>query len=292
FATYGFTDTPWALKAGQYKDHVYQEETVSSKRQLAAERSVMNELLMGGCFDRVQGVAVLYGDLETPLHAEGSFHDGAASFNTPFYDTETDSSANAHFGMTGRLDWKVMGGWKDYRDFSARDTKEDLLVLGAGTDWTQGDFFNDVDLVESGDRFFSALDAQWELAGPKVGMYAALTSDYTRFNDGSADDRLNWGALVQAGWAVSRQWELFARYDLVKLDDAFLTARSEDLVQEITTGVSYYLGRDGSAGPRAKVTVDVGYLPDGSPVAIPNIGIPAASENDVVYLRAQLQLVI
>ncbi|MGE5607669.1 MAG: porin, partial [Bacillota bacterium] len=120
FATYGFADTPWALKAGQFKDHVYQEETVSSKRQLAAERSILNELLMGGCFDRVQGVAVLYGDLNTPLHAEGSFHDGAASFNTPFTDTPTDSAANAHFGITGRLDWKIMGDWKNYRNFSAR----------------------------------------------------------------------------------------------------------------------------------------------------------------------------
>jgi hypothetical protein len=291
FATYGFADTRWALKAGQFKDHVYQEETVSSKRQLAAERSVLNELLMGGCFDRVQGVAVLYGDLNTPLHAEGSFHDGAASFNTPFTDSPTDSAATADFGMTGRLDWKLMGDWKNYRDFSARDTKDDLLVLGLGTDWTQGEFLDGADPAVGGDRYFSALDAQWELAGPKIGIFAALVSDYTRFNDGLADDRLNWGTLFQTGWALNPQWELFARYDLVRLDEAFLVTQ-EDTVQEITAGVNYYLGRNGSAGDRAKFTVDVGYLPDGSPIAIPNIGIPAASESNIVYIRAQMQLVI
>ncbi len=293
FAQYSFSGSPWAIKAGQFNDDVYHEFTAGFKRQLAAEKSLMNEVLMEGAFDKVQGVAVLFAEDARPVRFNVALHDGALSQNTPFVDSPADVAALEYFGVSGRVEWKATGGWKDYRDFTARNTRESLLVIGAGTDLTQGQFSDGTADAVGGDRAFSALDVQWELPSPAIGLFAAITSDYTSFRDsGIGDDRLNWGALAQAGWAIDRHWEIFARYDLTKLDGDFRPSYTEDAFHEITAGVNYYLGKDGNAGHRAKITVDVGFLPNGSPIRATNLGIPTATDQEMLYIRAQLQLVI
>ena len=56
---------------------------------------------------------------------------------------------------------------------------------------------------------------------------------------------------------------------------------------EITAGVNYYFMKH-----NAKVTVDVGYLPEGSPVGITGAGIFASDDNDQFYVRGQFQLLL
>jgi hypothetical protein len=72
------------------------------------------------------------------------------------------------------------------------------------------------------------------------------------------------------------------------LDDDFA---DNDVYNEFTVGVNYFLGKDGSAGHRAKVTVDVVYLPDGAPSTQTGAGIFAA-DDDQFALRAQFTLQI
>lgn len=269
----------WGVLFGQFRDPVFHEELVSSKYLLAADRTLVNALL-GAPTGFVQGLSLVYGDRDTPLHAAAAFHDGAGSINTPFLDSEGEPGFVEHFGAAGRVEYKLSGDWKNYKDFTALGTKADLLVVGAAADWTQGD---------GTDVVFATVDAQWETARG-LGVYAALLSNYHDERDGvTGASRFDWGGLVQASYLFTPNWEGFARYDITTLDDDL--AAGEDAFNEITAGVNYYCGPGGRFGHRAKFTLDLTYLPDGSPADATGLGVFASDDGELV-LRGQFQLVL
>ena len=272
----------WAVLFGQFRDPVFHEELVSSKYLLAVDRSLVNALLAAPT-GFVQGVSLAYGDRATPLHAAAALHDGAGSINTPFFDSEGEPGFVEHFGVAARAEYKLMGDWKNYKDFTALGTKRDLLVLGTAADWTQGD---------GADVIFTTADAQWESA-TGVGLYAALLGTYYDLDEPgpTGGSRFDVGALVQGSYLFERGWEVFARYDVTKLDDDALVAGGEDTFSEITLGANRYLGRGGRFGHRAKFTFDVTYLPDGAPADATGLGILASDDAEWV-VRGQSQLVL
>lgn len=252
FVQYAFSDD-WAVKAGQWKDNVFHEETVSSSKQLAAERSLLNETLGGGNTDYVQGVSLLY--TSDAIAGEFALTDGANSDNTNYTDQGTN------YGVSARVDYKVMGDWKSYGDFTAMGNKEDLLVIGAGLDYT-----------ESGDDtiIYHTVDAQWEVG--QLGLYAAYVATWA---DDGDNDEYSWGALVQAGYLVDENWELFGRWGFIE----------EDSLNEITVGANYHWHAH-----NAKATIDVVVLPDGSP-SDSGLGYVASDDLQVV-IRGQFQLAL
>src|SRR4029453_15947526 len=166
-----------------------------------------------------------------------------------------------------RVEYKAMGDWKSYSDFTARGNTKDLLVVGLGGDWTQ---------ARDNNILHGALDVQWEM-GDKLGVFAALYVQHfegdslgSTFSDDVGDIN-NWGFVVQAGYMLNPAWEIFGRWDYVKLDDPTLSlsgtstsSTDQDEFHEITVGVNYYMGPNGSWGHRSKITVDLNYLPNGS----------------------------
>lgn len=261
----------WAVRLGQFKESVFHERDVGGFSQLAVDRSFVDTYLAGNETDRVQGLSLIYGGTkENPIRAEVAFHDGANTKNTNFQDSD-----NAHFGFGGRVDYKLAGDWSAYRDFTAKNNKADLLVVGAGADWTQGD----TDVIRS------AVDVQWETT-TGLGIFAALNVRHTGSDDGD-DDATDWGGLVQAGYLIDARWEPFARWAFVRFDDS----NGDDTFNEFTVGVNYYLGPDGSYLHRAKFTVDVVYLPDGLPNNQTGLGY-LASDDDQFVLRGQFQLTL
>jgi hypothetical protein len=265
YVTYNFADNN-SVKIGQWKDNVFQEETTSSGKQLAVERSLLNELLGGGLTDYVQGIAWMY-DSEA-IRAELSYHDGANSDNTNFQD------GGQNFGVSGRLNWKAMGDWKAYEDFSAMNNRRDLLVIGAGGDWTQ---MGDMNV------YFHTVDAQFETGA--LGLYGAYVGRLVDGGEG-ADDTYDWGFLVQAGYMLNDRWELFGRYDMATFEDDL--PNGEDTIHELTAGVNYYI-----KGHSAKISVDVTWLPSGSPVNVTGNGILGQGDDeDQFIIRGQFQLLI
>jgi hypothetical protein len=245
-------------------------------------------VLGGNLIDRVQGVSLIYGGTkENPLRIEGTFSDGDNSKNTDFRDTIPGAAGqppvySADWGAGARVEFKAFGDWANYKDFSAKGNKADLLVFGAGTSYTERD-------SAAGKTLLNTADVQWENASG-VGAYGAVHGNYTDLDDTGAaadDNRFDWGAIAQVGYLLSNQWEIFGRYDVTILDDDFATA--DDTFNEFTAGVNYFLGQDGAAGHRAKVTVDVVYLPDGAPSAQTGAGITAGDEDQIVF-RGQFQL--
>ena len=278
FGRWMFADM-WGTRIGQYKVPVHHEELASSKRFLAVDRSLVNEILGGGVTDRSQGVSVIYGNYknENPFYAEVMFHDGINEDNTNFVDDDFD------FGVAGRAEYKAFGDWKAYNDFSAMKNKESLLVIGAGADWSQS---GDTDALHA------TIDAQWEGAGA-LGVYGALLMQHVEPGAG-LDDVTNFGGMVQAGYMLTPAWEIFGRYGIIIFDDDQPTADGggEDTFNEFTLGFNYFLGDNGAAGHRAKFTVDLTFIPDSS-TSIESDGIGVLGDGDSeIILRGQFQLLI
>jgi hypothetical protein len=287
---YKFADR-WFVRGGQFVEPLFHEQLTSSRRMQAVERSLLNETLGTGGESYVQGVSLFYDD-GNALRAEVAYHDGVQNVNTSFVDgggTALLGIVNPDFGVAGRAEYKLMGDWKQYDDFTAMGNKTDLLVVGAGADYT-----------EAGDAsvLFHTFDVQWEpQAVNGLSLYAAYVGVYRDFGDPGGLDAspYDFGFLVQGGYMLSPRVEVFGRYDYINLDGdapgtlgiAAADAGSDDL-HEFTVGMNYFL-----KGHAAKFTVDLTWLPNGSPVGASSAGIVGqASDDDQFVLRGQFQLLL
>lgn len=260
----------WGARLGQFKDPLTHEGLNSSKKLMAAERSYLEDILgLGDNF--IQGVSLIY--QQDVIHIEVALTDGTKSNNTNFQEPPASS---ANWGIAGRLEYKAMGDWKAYDDFTAMGARADLLVIGLGGDWTQ---------TGNTDIFLHTVDAQYESPGG-LGLYAAYIGRWTRQGDDGIDDTCDWGAMGQISYLLNPQWELFGRYDFTHFDSDLLPDNNE--VHELTGGVNYYLH-----GHAAKLTVDITWLPKGAPIGDGGADIlTTPDDHDEVLLRAQFQLVI
>lgn len=272
WAAYKF-DEKWAFKLGQFKESVFHEKDVSFTNQLAADRSLVDAVLGGNTTDRVQGVALMYGGgKEDDVRAEFAVHDGANSKNTNFQDQPAGD-----WGVGARGEYKVSGDWANYKDFTAKRTKDQLFVLGTGADFTQA---GDLNILRA------TADAQCETVDG-LGLYGAVHGNQT--DAGDVGDSFAWGALAQVGYLLNKKTEVFARYDILQFDDVGLG--DEDTFNEFTVGANYFFGADGAYLHRAKLTLDFVYLPEGAPSNQTGLGI-LGSDEDQFVVRGQFQLQI
>lgn len=266
----------YGVKAGQFRNSWVHEGDVSSSRQLAVDRSLVDVALAGSNTDRVQGVELFYVNNDQPLQAFASFHDGENSKNTDFRDSDGDavgSRIDANFGASGRVQYKFFGNWDDYRDFTAKNAKEDLLVAAVGVNYSQsGD--NDVTRAVA--------DVQYE----NVSGLSAFGQGVYTYN--GVDESSNFGVSGQVGYLINPKVELFGRYAFIDLDTEI---NDQDTFHEITLGANYYFGPDGAWLHQTKFTLDLNYLPTGSPGNQTGLGYLAGDEDQVV-LRAQFQLLL
>ena len=269
-----------AIKGGQYKESWSRERDVSGFQQLAVDRTIVDALIGGTITDRVQGVSlVLGGTKDRPYRAEVNFHDGANSRNTNFQDGTAAATAT-HWGAGFRGEYKLSGDWASYKDFTAKGTKENLLVVGGGAEYT--------DRVGN-DVLLATADVQYEVSD-RLGIFGAVHGAFTDPHDSTDNaSRTDYGAILQAGYLLNKKWEVFGRYDFVKQDEDAVADGAEDTFHEITGGVNYYLGPDGSWLHRAKLSADVVYLPNGAPSDQTQAGILAADDAEFLF-RAQLQI--
>jgi outer membrane murein-binding lipoprotein Lpp len=283
----------FGVRMGQFNDPVTHENLLDDGRLLMAERSMLDFTLGGGFLDRTQGVTLVYGgyDKNNPLNIEIGLTDGANQDNTNFVGKNpagftVGGPHSFDFGVAGRAEYKVMGDWVDYADMTAKNAKTDLLVLGIAGDWSQsGD----------GNVITATIDAQYEMAN-SLGLYGAFIYRSADEELTGLDDNANdYGLLLQASYLFSPQWEVFGRWDWVHLDNT-LPVEDEDNFHEFTVGLNYYMGANGSAGHRAKFTVDFNYYPNGVPTELfdtTRIGAQGNNSGDDEWiLRAQFQLLL
>lgn len=219
----------WSLRAGQFKGPFLREYLQSAFRQLAVDRSLVNAAFNQGRSDGVQ----LSWEGER-LAAYGLISDGFGNDDTAALDEDTE------IAITGRIEWLLAGGWKQFRDFTSWSDDEFGLLLGAAAHYEKDEYGTTAGPEE--ETFTWTIDASAEFGG--AGLFAAFVG---RHLDAAQQDQ--YGLVVQGGiFLAPDKWECFARYEWGD-DDA-----TGDDLSLLTAGVNRYF-----AGHDLKLTIDVGY---------------------------------
>ena len=301
YVNYMFCDQ-WGLTAGQQTANFTHENNLGDGKLLGTERSLLDAAL-GGYTNRIQGMGILYGNYneKNPLNGLVMLHDGSNSLNSnylghfpnePLADA-SQSGFGPHsfdFGVLARVEYKAMGKWANYGDFTAKDVKENLLVIGGAVNWDQGG---------DGDVFGFTADVQFKMNNGLALYAGGVYRNASKGITGTDQDQNDWGLILQASYLLNPAWELFGRASMVQYDNQIGTApNNEDTFYEISVGVNYFLGNNGSAGHRAKVTVDLNWLINGSPLGAGSanglgLGYYGDSNTDTeLTLRGQFQLAL
>ena len=290
-----FDQDGFGFRIGQYKDPTFFEESTSSSKQLAADRSLVNETLGGGQTGFVQGAGLIYkGENVTGLFA---YVDGFDSSNTSYLDQDGDFEA----GVSARIDVVFLGNDDAFDDFTALETEENSARFGFGgfatfVDDTDGDFQY---------RVLHTADFSYETPGG-LSLFAAYYGDL--FDNGDvdlvddvgtvvgteADDGYNVGGELQIAQVVDPEngWEIFARYDFIFFENEIELdgeTGGEDFYHEVVAGVNKYW-----ESHKVKATVDVGWLINGNPGSNSGLGYrnDGAEDEGQVAIRGQFQLLL
>lgn len=263
------SDLTW----GQFKLPLLREELVSSKRQLAMERSVTNETFTQ---DRSQGIQ--YGWNSDNVKVRVAFSDGLNTENTDF-----TSGTEADWAFTGRVDYLGAGQWSQFDDFTSWRGSNFAWMIGGAAHYQSGG--STVGTLDA-DLFQITVDGSVE--GDGWNAFAAFI--YRMLDVSGGVDADDFGFVVQGGYFVDPQWEIFGRYDMVSPDDY---GGGDDQFNTVTFGVNHYVIPDSHA---AKFTADVAYfidaVSDSSAVisADSGQGLLSSSEDGQWVLRFQFQL--
>jgi hypothetical protein len=213
------------IRFGQFKPPFLREELVSSSKQLAVERSLVNEEFNQ---DRVQGVEYSYtGDQFRVLvaYSDGFGPGGAGSDNTPWQTEDTEWGA-----LTGRVEWMAMGSdWKAFDDFQGWKGGESVLLLGGAAHYQEGEFGT----ITPGETEFFGLTGDVTYKADGFGLYGAAV--YRSLDNDLGLDVDQFGFLIQGSYFLQDDWEIFARYEWADAD----TDGVEDL-SVATAGVNRY----------------------------------------------------
>jgi hypothetical protein len=213
----------FAVKFGQFKSPLLREWLVTSRNQLSIERSIMNTLFTTGW---TQGIELDWSN--DSLRAMVSYNDGANNANlgsisgTNVLGVTGDNLGVgfAQWAFTGRGEWKPFGSWQQFNDFSSMRGEEQGLLLGAAANWQRGGQQNVAETTTdvtpgSGNAegiFLTwTVDATWELGGASVFGAWAMNTAYDLPLDNASIN--TYGAIVQGGYFVSDNVEVFARWE-------------------------------------------------------------------------------
>jgi hypothetical protein len=280
------------VKFGEDKGPFLHEELTSASYQLAADRSLMNEIFTAG---RIQGVWLLH-ELAENLHLASSINDGFRSGEADvnagitlggkdFHDDDTD------IATTGRIDWLVMGGWDQFMDFTAESNDPTAVKIGAAWHSEHGETGDD-GAGHDGDFIAWTVDAAFECHG--FNLFAALAAINEDADASGVHDQDLYGAVVQGGYRITADLEPFVRYEWIDLDGGNTNTLADDELNILTVGANYYMKKHA-----AKLTVDVVWAFDPIPGGVDmfgansdNLGLLAddGTEDEQLVIRAQFQL--
>jgi hypothetical protein len=263
----------WAIKWGQFKMPLLREELISDTLQLDVNRSVTNSVFSQG---RSQGVQ--FSHEADAFRVFAAFSDGVRTNNTDY-----TSMSEADWAVTGRAEWKWAGEWKQAKDFTSFQGSPFFGMLGGAAHYQSGG-----DTIGTSDVDLFEVTADVSVEGSGWNVYAA---GVVRNSDpsGGGDSLTDWGFLVQGGFFVAPDWELFGRYDIVVPDDDRTT---DDNFNTVTLGVNHYFVPESHA---AKFSADVLLFLDQQSNSIAGAstltGLLPSDQDSQWALRLQMQLV-
>lgn len=261
------------VKFGKFKLPFLREELTSSSRLLTVERGPATEFFT---LDRAEQLQL--GLTTDMIKALVSISDGSDSETTDIGDDLVE------IALTGRVDVKLAGDWKQWDDVSAWSGEAFAAFLGAAVHFEAGDGRN------GGSANYLAWTVDGSIETNGLGIMAALTGGHTD-NDSGAGDRDMLGFMVQIGYMVIPDTlEPFIRWDYIDGD-----VDGQDEASFVTVGFNYYFKKH-----NAKFTADVlwftcGEDPSGNPFGNSEVGSGLGfsgdgATEDTALVRLQFQL--
>jgi hypothetical protein len=292
FAKYHVTDD-FYVRAGQFKGRFLREEQIGPFKQMAVERSNVNEFFT---LDYTRGVEV-GGD-------GAAFNWSALLYGGRENDRVDWDVDGIEYAAAGRAEVLLAGSMDQFKsELIGWSGSEFGLMLGAGVDYEKMEVGTSTNTI---DRFW-----QWT-ADVNVQLYpfsffAAVVG--REIDQVSGDDPSQLGVVAQGNvFLVPDKWDVFVRYEWIDHDGvgealrgssspydfgyspSVIASDREDEIDIWTFGTNYYLH-----GHQSKATVDFVWAPDGVIRGEPGSGVigrSGAGENDDQYVvRAQYQLV-
>ena len=233
------------LRVGQFVPAYSSEASTSEFNTMNTYRSVSHEWLATPSW--TQGVEAHFGG-DTWGFAVG-FSDGPNTSNTAFNGAEADFSINARFDMYGDSDKARFDDQTSWRG-SASGWR-----VGAGVMFSSYGSTNPSG-VETDDTQFT-IDAAYEADG-----WALRAAFYYFDNEVTATaNPSNMGFEVGGSFFFTDQWEGFARWDTLIVDDDATAGQTtnEDTFNFVSVGANYYFVPESHA---AKLTLELGFSLD------------------------------
>jgi len=262
---------------GQFRAPFLHEELVDDQYSLAYERSAVNEAFTSGY---VQGIMLHY--RQDVWEVMGSIDDGPRSSNSTAlsYDTE--------FSMHVRANWLIAGTWDQQTQHTSPRGQEFGARLGGALRYSNQEYGTTGPTGGEAELFSWTIDGTVQFGGASI--MAAIIGNHVDFDAPGATSFDPIGIVIQGGYYLTDEWELFARYEWADADIPGV----EDL-SLLTFGVNYYF-----AGQQVKWTADIVIgleEVDSTAVAFFNTGdmvglVPDVTGQDGQFaFRTQLQLV-
>jgi hypothetical protein len=232
---------------------------------------------------RTQGVMLTYAGND--LRVLASFNDGIRTPNTDYV-----SAAEADYGFTGRIDWKWDGDWKQCEEFTSWKGSKYFGAAGAALHYQEGggtfgaNAGGTAASTTNTDIAIGTADVM--IKGDGWNVYSAVV--YRSTSGPAIPTSEDFGFLVQGGWFIRPQWELFARYDVVLPDD---DRSANESFNTISFGANKYISPDSHA---LKLTLEALWFLDAQSAGIVGAstltGVLASTERNQLAFRVQMQL--
>ncbi len=238
----------WNLRFGQFKLPFNREELISPAKQLAVERSLINESLNLG---RSQGIEITFANQTN--RASLAFSDagddqiggfgivGTTPQNTRALGQDTE------FTFTGRVEHLAAGSWAQFDDFTSTVDDEYGLLLGIGAHYQQDEYTGSFSFGRNEERWLAwTADVSVEWGGAN----AFMSFTYHYIDDDRFGQVTVYGLVAQAGAYITPKFELFTRAEYGLFDIEFANFANLYL---ITFGGNYYFD-----GHDLKFSADIG----------------------------------
>lgn len=232
------------LRIGQFTPAFSAEASTSTFNTVNAYRSVTHEFL--GTPSWTQGIQATWGG-DTWDFSVG-FNDGPGTWSTAF-----NSSSEADFALNARFDFYSDSNKDRFADQSSWRGSDAGWRVGAGAMYaTYGDT-NPASTAAEMDALWYTIDAAYE--GDGWSVWAAFYG--TDIDPNVGTDHANYGFELAGAVFLSDQWEAFARWDCLLLDDDAGAGQTtgEDNFNFVAVGANYYFVPESQA---AKLTLEVG----------------------------------
>lgn len=285
------------LQIGQFKTEFLVEENTSSTRQLAAERSLVNEF-----FNQDRSHAVMWMYTGDRFRFSASYGDGFDSKNTfALFVPSAEAMGVPPYQMasnavTGRVDWLAAGDWTQFEQFTSPRGAACGAKVGGAIHWER-DKYNSFGSALAPSEFKSEF-LTWTVDGMLQGdgwnAFAYVVGRNFSSDDPAVMSQDQLGFVVQGGYRLTDEWEVFGRYewadgDVMSPAVPGPTAVGDDL-SIITMGFNYYIK---SQTLKWTTDVGVGLNPVASEFANPKgtgWRADAPGRDGQVVVRSQFQL--